>query len=257
MQKTIFAASLAAVMGMGGAQAADLSRGSLKDAPVYTPANSWTGFYLGVGGGLGATNQDLKGSLDYSRGESSGNIANADLNGAGGEGGFGTVQVGYDRQLDQHFVAGLFFDYDFASIESKASVGLFGNNIGSISSTLTDSWTVGGRLGYLVNSNTLVYGLAGYTEAHFDNKYNLLTLNGSLPGDYTGWTAGAGIETNLGGSWYLKGEYRFTALDEKTLASGAITKTISYKFTDQPDVQSGRLVLSYKLNGTSGYESLK
>ncbi len=218
---------------------------SSKEAPVYAAANTWTGFYLGVGGGLGATNQDLKGSIF----DNHGNAIGAELNGAGGEGGFGTVQIGYDHQLDQHFVAGIFFDYDFASIESKASVNFLGLN-GSISSTLTDSWTVGGRLGYLVNSNTLVYGLGGYTEAHFDMPF-------SLPGDFTGWTGGAGLETHLGGAWYLKGEYRFTALDEKTLLSGTIGRNIGYKLTDQPDIQSGRLVLSYKLNGASGYESLK
>ena len=39
-------------------------------------------------------------------------------------GGFGTVQVGYDRQLDRRFVVGAFFDYDFASIDSKLSAGL-------------------------------------------------------------------------------------------------------------------------------------
>ena len=50
MQKTIFAAALAAAVGMGGAQAADLrTTGSLKDAPVYEPAYSWTGFYFGAG----------------------------------------------------------------------------------------------------------------------------------------------------------------------------------------------------------------
>ena len=103
-----------------------------------------------------------------------------------------------------------------------------------------------------MNPNTLVYGLGGYTEAHFDMP---LGLNG----DFTGWTAGAGIETNLGGSLFLKGEYRFTQLDEKTLASGSLKverSTLNYKVTDQPDIQTGRLVLTYKLN-TTGFEPQK
>ena len=160
-------------------------------------------------------------------------------------GGFGTVQVGYDRQLDQHFVVGAFFDYDFANIDSSLTLSGPDGSL-TIKSTLTDSWTVGGRAGYLVNSNTMVYGLAGYTEAHFDMPFG-------LNGDFTGWTAGAGIETNLGGPLFLKGEYRFTSLDEKTLFSFG---NGYFKFTDQPDIQTGRLVLSYKLN-TTGYESLK
>ncbi len=36
-------------------------------------------------------------------------------------GGFGTVQVGYDQQFAHRLVAGAFFDYDFAAINSKVS----------------------------------------------------------------------------------------------------------------------------------------
>ena len=114
----------------------------------------------------------------------------------------------------------------------------------TITGSLTDMWTVGGRAGYLVNSSTLVYGLAGYTEAHFD-------LPLGVNGDFSGWTAGAGIETSLGGPLFLKGEYRFTQLDTKTLYSKG-----GLSVTDQPDVQTGRLVLSYKLN-TTDYSPLK
>ncbi len=248
MQKILAAAAFAAVLGIGGAQAADLNGGSMKDAPFYAPAQSWTGFYLGAGGGGGATNSDLKATANI--GELAGS---AEANGLGGMGGFGTVQVGYDRQLDRRFVVGAFFDYDFASIDSKLSAGLSVLNTPLINVgaafNLTDSWTVGGRAGYLVNPSTLVYGLAGYTEAHFD-----------LPKDahnstFTGWTAGAGIETSLSGPWYLKGEYRFTQLGEQTLYSGSIDR-LNYKITDRPDIQTGRLVLTYKLN-SCGPEPLK
>ena len=65
MQKTMLAAALAVTMGMGTAQAADLrTTGSLKDAPEYMPASTWTGFFFGAGGGGGALNHDLKGSAD-------------------------------------------------------------------------------------------------------------------------------------------------------------------------------------------------
>ena len=204
-----------------------------KDGP-YMPAHTWSGFYLGAGGGGGAVNHDLKASFS--------GTGSADLNGVGGAGGFGTVQVGYDHQLGQRVVVGVFFDYDFDSIDS--SLTLSGTPSRTIKGTLTDMLTAGGRSGYLVNPNTLVYGLAGYSEAHFDLPFN-------LNGDFGGWTAGAGIETNLGGPLFLKGEYRFTQLDEKTLYSRG-----SFKFTDQPDIQTGRLVLTYKQNN-GGYDSLK
>ncbi len=255
MQKTLAAAAFAAVLGIGGAHAADLNGGSMKDAPLYAPSQSWTGFYLGAGGGGGATSSDLKATANI--GELAGS---AEANGLGGMGGFGTVQVGYDRQLDRRFVVGVFFDYDFASIDSKLSAGLSVLdtpviNVGA-AFNLTDSWTAGGRAGYLVNPTTLVYGLAGYTEAHFDLP------QGAHNSDFSGWTAGAGIETSLGGPWYLKGEYRFTQLDKRTLYSGSLLapldeeRSVNYKVTDQPDIQTGRLVLAYKLNAFN-FEPLK
>jgi hypothetical protein len=84
MQKTILAAALAATLGAcATAQAADLnSGGSLKDAPTYLSPNTWTGFYLGAGGGGGATSSDLKAELDVRR-----LTAFGEANGIGGMGG--------------------------------------------------------------------------------------------------------------------------------------------------------------------------
>ena len=60
---------------------------------------------------------------------------------------------------------------------------------------------------------------------------------------------------------FLKGEYRFTQLGEKTLLFRQTfdkrgNPNGNYKVTDQPDIQTGRLVLSYKLN-TTDYAPLK
>ncbi len=235
MQKTLLAAALAAGLGIsGGAYAADLTAGgSLKDAPVYAPEVSWTGFYLGAGGGGAATSSDLKALI--------GSFTLAEANGIGGVGGFGTVQVGYDRQFSR-FVGGVFADYDFDSVDSKVS---FFNGHLSFPFNLNDSWTVGGRLGYLVNPNTLAYALAGYTEATFDLPA------GTHNSTFEGYTVGGGLETNLTGNLFLKLEYRFTGLDQNTIFTAKIWEGEEecyklFKVTDQPDIQTGRLVLTYK-----------
>jgi outer membrane immunogenic protein len=253
MLKTTVAATLAAVLGMSGAAyAADMSGGrGMKDAPVYAPGVSWTGFFIGAGGGYGATKTDLDLTASGALGSASGS-ANADINGLGGMGGFGTLQVGYDMQASHRFVIGAFFDYDFAAIDNTISLG--GSGLGltgstSIHGNLTDSWTAGGRGGYLVNPATLAYILGGYTEARF-----------SLPSfaehnTFQGWTLGAGFETNLGGPLFLKGEYRYTQLDRETLLSGSLLG-ITATLTDQPDVQTGRLLLVYKLGGFGGLDPM-
>ena len=248
MLRHVVLSAVSAIALTASANAADMyvpgPAGGLKD--TYVPGVEWTGFYLGAGGGGGATSSDVKAAALLN-----GFPISAEADGLGGMGGFGTLQVGYDRQIMPRVVIGAFFDYDFDRIDSsfKASAGGFSYNAPF---NLTDSWTVGGRLGYLVNPNTLVYALGGYTEAKFDLPA------GTHNSTFSGYTVGAGIETNVTGNWFLKGEYRFTGLDEQTIFqyNHAIRPNLHVDVTDQPDIQTGRLVLSYKFN-PFGYEPLK
>ncbi len=234
MRKSLVAAAFAAVLGMGcPAYAADLNAdGSMKDGPVYVPEMGWTGFYVGLGVGGAATDDDLKFSKtrkEYDPG--------LEVNGLGGEGILGTVEVGYDRQFGR-FVGGVFFDYDFSHITGDIKLTGYKGSI-TESWDLTDSWSAGGRLGYLVNPSTLAYALAAYTEAEYSLPSGLKNPTRD------GLTLGGGLETQLGGHWFLKAEYRFTGLNTVTLFDE--TKWgWTEKLTDQGDIQSARLVLSYK-----------
>jgi outer membrane immunogenic protein len=229
------------------AYAADIySKGAgLKDAPEYVPVQTWTGFYIGGGGGYGSVNHDIKASynrakrvedeeVNYALVEEGPSGLGARLNGIGGEGGFGTVQVGFDKQIGSKFVLGVFFDYDFSDINSKASLS-FGRESGSIEATLTDQWYVGGRIGYLFNPSTLGYFLGGYTEATVEFPLGLKDR------DLSGYFVGGGIETQLGGGWNVKLEYRYSEFDKETLFN-----SYGFKVTDELTAQSGRAVLTYK-----------
>lgn len=235
MKKTFIAtASVAALFAMGGsAIAGDLyAKGGYKDAPVVAPEPTWTGFYVGLGVGGAAVNHDISASA-YDHGEKFGS---AELDGISGTGVFGTVEVGYDRQYG-NFVVGVFANYDFGdNVKTTASLNL-GDEGGSIDATLKDYWTVGGRVGYLLNKSTLAYVLAGYSEASVKVDYL-----GSE--DFTGWTVGGGLETKLGGNWFLKGEYRYTEFDTKSYKFGNYCE--SAKIDLDTSVQTARLVLSYK-----------
>ncbi len=240
MQKTLVAATVAALVGVAGAaNAADVySTGGLKDSYVAEP--SWTGLYVGLGIGAAAINHDITakefdhhGDLQFS----------GELDGVGGEGVFGTVQVGYDKQYGR-FVGGIFFDYDFADANSTLNVSEW-HNSASATASLNNSWTVGGRLGYLFTPSTLVYALGGYTEASV--TFPFVGSDGQNK-DFTlsGYTVGGGIETRLSGNWYLRGEYRFTSLDDADIYNGKGQHCSTIKITDQTDVQTARVVLSYK-----------
>jgi outer membrane immunogenic protein len=132
------AAGLFAVL--GPAQAADLGA-----AP---PVDTWTGFSVGVGGGVGTLNADMNSRA--ARTDTIGlnilDIVNVDLldinqdyssnlSDLGGTGGFFTVQGAYDYQFASRWVAGGFVDADWSNISghgkqsSSSSLTLLPNGL--------------------------------------------------------------------------------------------------------------------------------
>jgi outer membrane immunogenic protein len=148
----------------GSAIAADLPARTYTKAPpapVMAAAN-WTGCYLGGGGGYGMWNQENTTFVGPGPG---GPVLLADTATTGGRGYFGTVQAGCDYQFAGNWLVGAFGDYDFASMKGKladSGLGLLGDE------KLSSSWSVGGRIGYVLFPSLLTYFSGGYTQATFD-----------------------------------------------------------------------------------------
>jgi outer membrane immunogenic protein len=193
-------------------------------------ARPWTGFYIGAGIGGGAVVHDasIPGLINF--------------DGVGGEGAFGTAIIGYDRLLAPRIVGGVFADYDFASsVSSSLSFG----GIFSGSLDHDHSWSVGGRLGVLSSPTTLWYGLAGYTQAHFDTSSTAGSVD--VP-DFSGYFVGAGVESQLRDGWSLRTEYRFTQFNSETIA-GLVD--------DEPSMHTVRALLTYKWGREEAYAPMK
>ena len=131
-----------AVLGLasfaGSALAADMAaRPVYKAPPVTPPAVTWSGCYVGAGGGFGMFNDD---TTSFNNG-----AVLVPKQTFGGRGWFGTVQGGCDYQFASNWVIGAFADYDFGSI--KGDVTHFGGDFGT--EKLSWSWAAGGRIGYL------------------------------------------------------------------------------------------------------------
>jgi outer membrane immunogenic protein len=206
----------------GSASAADLAaRPYTKAAPMPVAVASWTGCYIGGGGGYGLWNQENTGYTDNLA--APGRTQTTQPATAGGRGYFGTVQVGCDYQFalgSWNMVVGAFGDYDWASEKGHLNLPvsvLFGDE------KLDSKWAVGGRIGWLVTPQLLTYFSGGYTEAHF----NQVNFNGNLtPGTlayfqgntYKGYFLGAGDEYALSflPGLFWKTEYRFSEYDTKT-----------------------------------------
>ena len=102
-----------------------------------------------------------------------------------------------------------------------------------------------------------MYVSAGWTQISVEGDLSF-TVGGTEHGlsfdkDRDGWFVGAGIETQLGwlgSGWSLRGEYRFSQLDDDhrrlTLQNPAGSLHRRLEFDHDLDVHSVRAVLVYK-----------
>jgi opacity protein-like surface antigen len=164
------------MLGMGAAQAADLS--SMKDTPS-TASNIWVGPYIGV---------NVGGVFDYHDVSSAGGHISL-----GSSGWTASVIGGWDFTYSR-FVFGPWVS---GAVE-QSSTKVFGKNVNA-----QDNWAVGGRAGYLVGANLLAYGRVGYTVENYDSNVTKSKLNA-----LQGITYGGGLEYAVAPGWFLHTEYR-------------------------------------------------
>jgi outer membrane immunogenic protein len=264
MKKLVVALSAIAAF-TAPAFAADMAtKAPLRAAPVaYAP--SFTGCYVGGGGGYGLWNQENT-TFDNSfipRRQVTGETT------AGGRGYLATVQGGCDYQFGLggfNLLIGAFGDYDWANMRGNLDVpnlGLFGRE------KLSSQWSVGGRVGWVVTPNLLTYFSAGYTEAHFDavalNNNNIALGAIGAPTNfflgsrnYSGFFIGAGDEyaLNFLPGLFWKTEYRFSDLDTRTNPIRLVSNGLStiYENDSHKFVHTVRSELVYRFNwGGSRY----
>jgi outer membrane immunogenic protein len=263
--KSIVSAAVA-IVGVSAASAADMAaKAPMRAAPVaYAP--SWTGCYVGGGGGYGLWKQE---NTAFNDGPPRTPLTETWTN--GGSGYFGTVQGGCDYQFglgSYNLVVGAFGDYDFASLKGRMIIPGF-DIVGN--EKMSSAWSVGGRVGWLVTPSLLTYFSGGYTEATFDrvDYHNVLLPPG--PGviviapppappalfidkrTYKGWFLGAGDEYALGflPGLFWKTEYRFSHFDTENIPF-RFAATGAQAFGDSLDsrkwVHTVRSELVYRFN---------
>ncbi len=220
---------------------------------------SWTGLYVGGGGGYGAADV-LTTPLNSANGVTQNSGAN---NGARGF--FGSVSGGYDYQFTDKIVGGVLANYDFADIHGNSGAhtyNFFFQPLGG-AARLSSSWAVGSRIGWLVTPKTLTYVNGGYTQARFD-AVTLFDLGAGVPlgasvGAHTngGWFLGSGVESKLdflpGNGWFLRAEYRYADYGSATTAAVTTAGTplialVPLALRSDAVVQTVRTELSYKFN---------
>ena len=214
--KKYLLASVAALglVAAGAASAADLpSRKGPVVAPVYVPAFTWTGFYVGANAGYGWGNVNANGFANV-----------GDLDGFVGGG-----QVGYNYQMGQ-FVLGLEADLQAADLSS-------GNNLGLVGVKTDYFGTVRARVGVAFD-RFMPYITGGW--AYGNVKTSIPAIGFSSDRSHTGgYAVGAGLEYAVTNNIIAGVEYLYVDLGEKNIL-GANTKIgtdfsvvrarLSYKF---------------------------
>ena len=252
MLKTLLAGGAAALVLMTSPAVADgmPGRGPVPIAACCA-APIWTGAYVGVGvGGAFATRErSAKEVFEDSTGQTITGLWN-DHDGRSRA--FGTVTLGYDQQFGGPWVAGVFVDYDFGNRNDHTRAA----DVIDITQKDGHAWSVGGRLGVLSSPSTLLFVSGGWTrlstDADLSFVFNGTERNFSVDKDRDGWFVGAGIETQLGwlGSGFsLRGEYRFTRLNDdnrRLTLDETVDSNRRLEFDRDIDVHSVRAVLVYK-----------
>jgi outer membrane immunogenic protein len=172
-------------------------------APIFyaPPPFIWTGFY--VGGNFGWSWTQISDTVT---------IAGKAGSLAGTANGFlGGGQAGFNWQVFQPLVLGI--EGDFQGFQTTKRKGSVNTTVGLVSIAASENipyfGTIRGRIGYAYGT-FLFYATAG-------GVYGARTLAGTLStigsfsssAIFTSWTAGAGIETSLGGRFSAKLEYLF------------------------------------------------
>ena len=181
--------------------------------------------------------------------------------------GFGTLQLEYKQDLG-NFVISAFIDTDkyFGSSENFSDFYSHKKHYFALDGSidLDYSATIGGTLGFKLNPDTLIYGLAGWTYLKLDTDLNLSyggyhgpkgmkepveihNVGLSMPDELDGLTLGAGFQTRLNDTVSFKFEYRYTDFGDESASSSFSSSHTSEKLLGY----NKKIIKESKITGTA------
>ena len=250
----IVIAGIAALIG-APAFAADMAVKAPPPAPP--PAFNWTGWYVGVNGGLGVYSKESSVTgfnIDDGGQLNTGGVAIDPV------GGFGGGQIGYNWQTAPNRVVGLEADIQGGSIRASEAASVLSSDVSAnvidspvvVNATNRLDWfgSVRARVGYtFLDQRVLTYVTGGFA---FGGVRDSLSVSQSSEGTLlvgstasnttkTGWIVGYGIEGYFTPTLSLRAESDYMSLGSTTLTTG--TNCDENCFNDIP---SGSANLNHK-----------
>jgi outer membrane immunogenic protein len=232
MKKLLFAGVAFATL-IGTAHAADM----YVKAPVYAPAFTWSGCY--VGGNIGGAWSHSNFTTSLEPGTHLGLAANVAAVGAAGTGSatdggiIGGGQAGCNWQVGA-WVWGIEGDFDGLSADPTFNGGgvLTTGNGFAITNAMKADWlaTVRPRLGYAFNRSLIyVTGGAAFMHLSYAQTYSDTLFAGvgssSASSTQAGWTVGGGWEYAWTNNWSTKVEYLYAHFSSISSVGGIVSTT--------------------------------
>jgi outer membrane immunogenic protein len=203
-----------------------LATGAANAAPQTPPVSAWTGFYLGIQGGVAWHNATFAQSI-------SGPFFPAPHSDENKTGGIFGAYTGYNWQI-QRVVVGL--EGDISWVGAKVTDKPFPGDSADI------PWlaTLRGRMGFLVVDSTMIYFTGGLAHAKVKNSAEGTLF--SVDTTKTRWTLGGGIEHKFSPNWSARVEYRYVDLGSDNVS--CCTPTYRGEFSNK--LKMGLVGIGYK-----------
>ncbi len=188
---------------------------SVPPVPVIT--DSWSGPYIGLQAGYIQGKGDGEVSLIKSGvGREISYMQNFTYhaNGIKPKGFIGGIYLGYNKLLDNNWLAGIEFACNYMNIKKKATLYNENNSPTSAKLNLKQKGEAAlyAKFGKVVgnNNSTLLYGLAGISATKLYAGYEVGNLTIWDKDTVTGFTVGAGLEYKLNKNWHTRVQYRYS-----------------------------------------------
>ncbi|MBI1954237.1 MAG: outer membrane beta-barrel protein [Proteobacteria bacterium] len=217
---------------------------------AHADANTWTGFYLGVHGGMGSTTgkEKYEGANGAITLTASKDVGKSNL--------IGGLHTGYGMVFGGNGYAGaeLFFGFDNTKLKyddaSSASVRYFGSQL-----KRSHYYGVGVKLGYLFSPSVLGYvRLAGefgkwsYTVNTFHNTTGAEMFKTTRSKNGVYFSPGLGLETALTKNVLFRLEYTYTFVPKISVDTQSSGNALAdgLKSNIKPTQQAFKVGVSYK-----------
>jgi outer membrane immunogenic protein len=129
----------------------------------------------------------------------------------------GSAGAGFDIQVSEYVVMGIFADAGIANLKAKGAVTAGSLPVVTFGNATNYLGAAGARIGYLVSPANLVYIKGGMGFGGAKPDLSAVGTDKSVSDTSIGWMVGGGIEHRVGANWSIFAESSYTRLGDQPL----------------------------------------